>query len=111
MVPMDTAAPGGPLESGSPAAARRSPKAPVIPTNRTRNLLLGVTASVFLAATVFGQSMTQGILSPPANVRPPYLENVGIEQHLDGQVPADLAFLDDTGRPVTLGDYFGKKPL
>jgi protein SCO1 len=55
--------------------------------------------------------MTQGIMSPPASVRPPYLENVGIEQHLDAQVPPDLAFVDDTGRPVKLGDYFGKKPL
>jgi len=50
-------------------------------------------------------------MSPPANVRPPYLQNVGIEQHLDGQVPADLVFVDDTGRSIKLGDYFGKKPL
>ena len=50
-------------------------------------------------------------MSPPANVRPPYLTNVGIEQHLDSQVPPDLAFVDDTGRPVRLGNYFGKKPL
>ena len=57
------------------------------------------------------QAMTKGIMSPPSNVRPPYLTNVGIEQHLDAQVPADLAFVDDTGRPVHLGDYFGKKPL
>jgi protein SCO1/2 len=55
--------------------------------------------------------MTKGIMSPPANVRPPYLQNVGIEQHLDGQVPADLTFTDDTGRRVKLGDYFGTKPL
>ena len=60
---------------------------------------------------VFGQAMTKGIMSPPANVRPPYLENVGIEQHLDAQVPAGLAFVDDTGRAVKLGDYFGKKPV
>lgn len=65
----------------------------------------------FLASTAFGQAMTTGIMSPPANVRPPYLTNVGIEQHLDAQVPADLAFVDDTGLPVKLGDYFGKKPL
>ena len=57
------------------------------------------------------QAMSKGILSPPANVRPPYLENVGIEQRLDSQVPPDLAFVDDTGRAVKLGDYFGKKPL
>jgi protein SCO1/2 len=55
--------------------------------------------------------MSKGLMSPPANVRPPYLTNVGIEQHLDDQVPADLSFVDDTGRAVKLGDYFGKKPL
>ncbi len=55
--------------------------------------------------------MSKGIMSPPASARPPYLENVGIEQHLDGQVPPDLTFVDDTGRAVKLGDYFGKKPL
>ena len=54
------------------------------------------------------QAMTTGVLSPPAAVRPPYLENVGIEQHLDAQVPPDLAFTDSTGRAVKLGDYFGK---
>ena len=55
--------------------------------------------------------MSKGIMSPPAKVRPPYLTNVGIEQRLDSQVPPDLAFTDDTGRQVKLGDYFGKKPL
>ena len=59
----------------------------------------------------WGQGMSKGIMSPPANVRPPYLQNVGIEQHLDAQVPGDLSFVDDTGRPVKLGDYFGRKPL
>ena len=96
---------------GDTAAAQRPGKQLVMPTNRGRNLLLAVTGAVLLAATAGGQSMTQGILSPPASVRPPYLENVGIEQHLDGQVPADLAFVDDAGRAVKLGDYFGTKPL
>ena len=59
----------------------------------------------------FGQGMTQGIMSPPANVRPPGLQNVGIEQHLDEQIPPDLTFRDETGKPVRLGDYFGKKPV
>src|SRR5436305_7531786 len=59
----------------------------------------------------FGQGVTQGIMSPPANVRPPGLKNVGIEQHLDEQIPADLNFRDETGKPVRLGDYFGKKPM
>ena len=55
--------------------------------------------------------MSKGIMSPPANVRPPRLENVGIEQHRDAQLPPDLAFRDETGKPVRLGDYFGRKPL
>jgi protein SCO1 len=59
----------------------------------------------------WGQAMTKGIMSPPTSVRPPYLQNVGIEQHLDGQVPPDLAFVDDAGLAIKLGDYFGKKPL
>lgn len=64
-----------------------------------------------MVPAAWGQAMSKGIMSPPASVRPPYLTNVGIDQHLDAQVPADLAFVDDTGRSVRLGDYFGKKPL
>jgi protein SCO1 len=55
--------------------------------------------------------MNNGIMSPPANTRPPKLENVGIEQHLDAQVPPDLAFRDETGKQIKLSDYFGRKPM
>jgi protein SCO1/2 len=68
-------------------------------------------AFVLLAGSAWGQGMSKGIMSPPANMRPPYLENVGIEQHLDAQIPPDLGFIDDAGRAVKLGDYFGKKPM
>jgi protein SCO1/2 len=64
-----------------------------------------------LATLAWGQGMTQGIMSPPANVRPPGLKNVGIEQHLNEQIPPGLAFRDEAGNPVQLGDYFGKKPM
>jgi protein SCO1/2 len=67
-------------------------------------------AVALLSASAWGQ-MNNGVMSPPANTRPPRLENVGIEQHLDAQVPPDLMFLDDTGKTVRLGDYFGRKPL
>ena len=59
----------------------------------------------------FGQGMTNGIMSPPANVRPPGLKNVGIRQNLNQQIPANLMFTDDLGRTVRLGDYFGKRPM
>jgi protein SCO1/2 len=70
-------------------------------------LLLGMCLNM----PVWGQNMTQGILSPPASMRPPGLKNVGIEQHLNQQIPADLAFRDESGKAVRLGDYFGKKPM
>jgi protein SCO1/2 len=70
-----------------------------------------VLGTLLLTSVGFGQGMTQGIMSPPANVRPPGLKNVGIEQRLNEQIPPDLIFRDETGRTVQLGDYFGKKPM
>jgi protein SCO1 len=70
-----------------------------------------IAATLLLAASAFGQGMTSGIMSPPANVRPPGLKNVGIRQNLNQQIPPDLAFTDDLGRQVHLADYFGKRPL
>jgi protein SCO1/2 len=67
-------------------------------------------AVALLAASAWGQ-MNNGVMSPPANSRPPRLENVGIEQHLNAQVPPDLTFRDDTGKFVKVGDYYGHKPL
>jgi protein SCO1/2 len=61
--------------------------------------------------SAWGQAMTQGIVSPPANLRPPGLKHVGIEQHLNQQIPPTLLFRDETGKPVELADYFGRKPL
>jgi protein SCO1/2 len=69
-----------------------------------------VLALALLATSAWGQ-MNNGVMSPPANTRPPRLENVGIEQHLDAQVPPDLTFRDETGKTVKLGDYFGRKPM
>ena len=42
--------------------------------------------------------------------KPSVLNGVGIEQRLNQQLPLNLAFVDDAGAPVHLGDYFGKKP-
>ena len=43
----------------------------------------------------------------------PGTEGVGLVERLGGKVPQDLAFTDDTGRAVTLGQYFGQdeKPV
>ena len=42
---------------------------------------------------------------------PPALRNVGFDQKLDAQVPLDLPFKGESGRPVKLGDYFGHRPV
>ena len=68
-------------------------------------------ATLTLCSPAVGQGMTTGIMSPPANVRPPGLKNVGIEQHLNEQIPPELTFHDENGKQVRLADYFGKKPM
>jgi protein SCO1/2 len=77
----------------------------------TNSILLTVAWVALASACAFGQGMANGILSPPAGTRPPGLKNVGIQQNLNQQIPADLMFTDDLGRPVRIGDYFGKRPL
>lgn len=42
---------------------------------------------------------------------PTVLNKVQIRQRLDQPMPLDAAFRDENGRPVTLGDYFGKRPV
>jgi protein SCO1/2 len=45
-------------------------------------------------------------------VVPPGLEDVGVEEHLDGQIPMDAVFRDQTGKMVRFGDLFdGKRPM
>jgi protein SCO1 len=68
-------------------------------------------AFVFAMLASASAQMNNGVMSPPANTRPPRLENVGIEQRLDAQIPPALVFRDETGKTVQLGDYFGRKPL
>ncbi len=73
--------------------------------------MLAIVAALTLSASAFGQGMSQGMMSPPASMRPPGLKNVGILQNLNTQIPADLTFLDENGKTVKLGDYFGRKPI
>jgi protein SCO1/2 len=41
---------------------------------------------------------------------PQVLQRVGVSQKLNQQLPLDAQFVDDKGRTVQLGDYFGKHP-
>src|SRR5262245_6326311 len=42
---------------------------------------------------------------------PDGLQQVGLDQRLHEFIPLDLAFVDETGAPVHLGDYFARKPV
>ncbi len=46
----------------------------------------------------------------PVNEKPSLLSKVTIEQHLNQPLPLNLPFVDETGKAVTLGNYFGRKP-
>jgi len=96
--------------AGQPARQQRT-----LAVRSTRQFVNSI-AQVFLglallAGAARGQGMGNDIMSPPPNVRPPGLKNVGIQQNLNQQIPPDLIFTDDLGRQVKLGDYFGQKPL
>ena len=46
-----------------------------------------------------------------AAIIPPQLRGVGIDQRLNNQVPLNLKFRDEAGQTVTLGSFFGGKPV
>lgn len=54
---------------------------------------------------------TQGGVGASSNGLPPALLNVGFEPPLNGQIPPELVFRDETGQTVRLQDYLGKKPV
>jgi protein SCO1 len=70
----------------------------------------GALAMALLAhpATVAAQftDPNQGI-----GVRPELLKEVGVDQKLNDEIPLNLAFRDEHGRPVELAQFFGSKPV
>jgi protein SCO1 len=62
--------------------------------------------------------VSAGLQLPPAACRaqePASLgerfRDVGIDQHLDTQLPLEETFRDESGRVVKLGQYFGNRPV
>jgi protein SCO1/2 len=39
------------------------------------------------------------------------IERVGIDQKLGGQLPREIRLRDESGRPVTLAEFYGEKPI
>ena len=92
------------FESRGKMLDRRRSRAP---RGRKTLLVLGACAVLLLAAGVRRARAD----SNTAAGRPQVLRNVGIDQNLNQQIPLDLTFRDETGKPVELRQYFGKKPV
>ncbi|MGZ4830372.1 MAG: SCO family protein [Candidatus Angelobacter sp.] len=46
-----------------------------------------------------------------SNQKPSILDQVGLDQRLNQQVPLDLVFNDESGQAIQLQQYFGQKPV
>ena len=68
-------------------------------------------AALLLAVAAPALAQQREDVGVAASAIPPGLEGVGIDQRLDQQIPLDLAFRDEAGRAVRLGDFFGKRPV
>ena len=68
---------------------------------------------ILLGAAMMAQAQTykDRQAAVAASVLPPGLRNVGLDQHLNTQVPLSLAFRDETGRELPLASYFGSRPV
>lgn len=53
----------------------------------------------------------QDLLNMRGAERPNSLKDVSIDQRLNTQLPLDAKFRDEDGHEVTLGSYFGKRPV
>jgi protein SCO1 len=72
-------------------------------------LTLAAPAAAQDAVRLPGERVTDAV--PPAGAMPTLLQDIGLDQKLNEQLPLSLAFRDEQGRDVRLGDYFGSRPV
>jgi protein SCO1/2 len=57
-------------------------------------------------------AMSSRAASAQVNVLPREMQNIGVIEHLNAQVPGDTTFMDEAGHPVRLAQYFdGRRPV
>jgi protein SCO1/2 len=72
-----------------------------------------IALSIVVSAQMTG-SPTIGYKQEPgmtSSTIPAPLREIGFDQNLDSHVPLDTVFTDESGRAVTLGAYFGRRPV
>ncbi len=78
---------------------------------------IAAAAAMFIAAPASAQmtgTPTPGYLSAPgvsSTTMPTALREIGFDQNIDQKLPLDATFRDETGQTVTLGSYYGKRPV
>ncbi len=77
-----------------------------------------VAAAVMLVAAPVSAQMTgtptPGYITAPgvsSSSMPTALREIGFDQNIDQKLPLDATFRDEEGKAVTLGSYYGKRPV
>ena len=79
--------------------------------NKTQTKMALALVCALLPFRAFAQGMFGGNEPPRLQTLAASVRDIGIDQKLNQSVPLDLAFRDETGKAVKLGDYFGQKPV
>lgn len=67
--------------------------------------------ALLLVSSIAGAQAVPSDLGKAPQVLPPLLQKVGFEPPLNGRLPLDLPFRDETGRAIQLREYFNQKPV
>jgi protein SCO1/2 len=76
--------------------------------------VLSVLSALSVSSPAAAQPSSPKYVPPPGKVASeqiPLLKDVGIDQKLDGKIPLDLPFTDESGKDVTIGQYFAARPV
>ena len=67
-------------------------------------------AMVLAPRTARAQGDALPVMQNPSG-DPALVKEIGLDQKLDAQIPLDLGFRDEQGAPVTLRQFFGRRPV
>jgi len=73
-----------------------------------------VALALFASGSAWGQGAQPSYAvqnDGASNQKVTIFDKVGLDQRLNQQVPLDLTFMDEDGKPVQLRQYFGSKPV
>ena len=82
----------------------------VLPTRHMLTVGRNFSCALLFATAAFAQQVPAAGGTPAAEL-PPILREVGFDQNLNQMLPLDARFTDEQGRAVTIGDYFGERPV